>query len=220
MSYRISNTDPASMSTDGLLSELEGFVELAAEVADRMSVVLKELRRRREKHPFFYHPVLGFFTEIADGKLDSEAAILLGNRSLIRAVLPLPKSKQKDIAKGAEVVVALSIDGAVDRPLKDAMPIRRMDASTLRRAFGPSGIRSFEEQSRMLRKEGSVTREGSIKVLHDEHMLQVGMVKIKPEDLSAPLRYLGYKLELVRNDHGAIGGNGGEKAIHHESPTR
>lgn len=203
MSYRISQADPTRMTTEDLHAELAGFTALAAEVAARMAVVLAELRRRRQSHPFFHHPVLGFFQSIADKHLSPEAAVVLGNRDLIKAVLPLPHAEQVAIAYGKEIPVAtVNPFGAI---VTEQLPIRRMDADTLKRAFGPDGIRTADEQAEIIRTQGRNERHGMITVIREEQVLKIGNQKIRPEDLKGPLAALGYSLDLARNvsDRGA-----------------
>jgi hypothetical protein len=196
MAYRISQTDPATMSTEELNEELSGFVALAAEVAERMSLILCELRNRRQRHPAFRHTVLAFFREIADQSLSAEAAILLGNREMIKAVRPLPRDKQIEIANGAPIPVAVQAeDGTIK---SEDVTITRMSSDVLRRAFGPSGLRSVHEQAEMIRAEGRVERHGMITVLRDEVALKIGNQTIRPEDLEGPLAALGYRLLLSR----------------------
>lgn len=198
MAYRISQTDPAVLSSEELKAELDGFTALAVEVAERMSLILRELRNRRQAHPFFRHPVLRFFQDIADQNLDAEAAISLTNAELIRAVLPLARARQREISRGAELAVAnIALDSRVET---ESMPIFRMDSATLRRVFGPDGIRSITDQAEIIRSEGRVERHGMITVLRDECLIKIGNQKIKPEDLRGPLLALGYTLDLSRDN--------------------
>lgn len=193
MAYIMSSRDPANMTVEELLKELDGFTQLAAEVAKRVSLVLAELRKRRQPHPFFRHPVLAFFQQIADERLAPEAAVALGNQHMIRAILPLAHDDQIAVAYGRNVAVArLNEKGAV---VSDDVPIHRMDAATIERAFGPDGIRPVHDQAEMIRAAGRVERHGMISVLRDEVMLKIGNQKIKPEDLRGPLLALGYRLE-------------------------
>lgn len=197
MTYRISQSDPATLSTEEISAEIDGFIELAEEVVARLSVLLAELRKRRQPHPFFQHAVLRFWESIADQTLHPKAAIILANRDMIKAIIPLPHKDQLEIAYGRHVPVAVTrADGSV---ASDDMPIQRMDTATLRRAFGPAGLRTVHEQIEMIREEGSVTRIGMITVLRDEQALKIGNQKIRPEDLKGPLAALGYSLDLRRN---------------------
>ncbi len=197
MAYQISQTDPTKMTTEELTAELDGFVALAVEVAARMSVILAELRKRRIPHPFFRHPVLKFFQTIADGSLHPEAAIILGNSEMIAAVIPLPRQRQLEVAYGADIPVAvLTPDGRIK---SDDLPIQRMDEPTLRRAFGPEGIRPVHEQADMIRALGKIERIGMITVLRDEQVLKIGNQKVRPEDLTGPLAALGYTIRLSRD---------------------
>lgn len=196
MTYSISQIDPSGLSTEEITSEIDGFIELAEEVVARLSVLLKELRRRRQPHPFFQHTVLRFWESIAEQTLHPKAAMILANRDMIKAVLPLPRQQQVQIAHGLDIAVATITDTGHIR--SDDMPIHRMDPATLRRAFGPEGIRSVHEQAEMIRAEGRVEKHGMITVLRDETMLKIGNQKIKPEDLRGPLLALGYRLDLTR----------------------
>lgn len=201
MRYHISQTDPATLSTEALLEEIASFKALAVEVVERYSLILKELRRRRQFHAFMRHPVLSFFEAIADGALEPEAALVLGNRELISAVLPLPREKQVEIANGAPVEVAVSAPSGEIKV--EPMTIRRMDPSTLKRVFGPEGIRPLHEQAEIIRSEGKIERHGAITVLRDEHALKIGNQKVRPEDLRGPLLALGYRLDRERAATGA-----------------
>jgi hypothetical protein len=198
MRYHISQTDPATLTTEALLEEIASFKALAVEVVERYSAILAELRKRRQYHAFMRHPVLSFFQAIAEGSLAPEAALVLGNRELISAIIPLPREKQIEVANGGEVEIATVTASGEIR--SDKAPIRRMDPATIRRAFGPEGIRPIHEQAEMLRAEANATeRHGAITVLRDEQVLKIGNQKVKPEELRGPLAALGYRLDLARN---------------------
>lgn len=197
MVYAISRRDPAAMETKEIFDEFDGFTALAVEVVERYSALLAELRKRREPHPFFRHTVLAFYQQIADTQLAPEAAIVLGNQNMIKAVLPLTHQDQIAVAYGREVAIA-RIDSA-GKVVSDDVPIQRMDPATMSRAFGPEGIRPVHEQAEMIRSAGRIERHGMITVLRDETVLKIGNQKIKPEELKAPLMALGYSLKLARN---------------------
>ena len=74
MSYQISQTAPSALSTEELFAEIQSFKALAAEVVARYSLILDELKRRRQSHAFMRHPVLSFFREIAADELAPEAS--------------------------------------------------------------------------------------------------------------------------------------------------
>lgn len=196
MAYQISQTSPSALSTEELLAEIQSFKALAVEVVARYSLILDELKRRRQFHAFMRHPVLSFFREIAAQELAPEAALVLGNRELIKAVLPLPVARQIEIANGAAVPVAVRTDAGDIR--SDDVPIMRMDAPTLKRAFGPSGIRTVHDQAEMIREEGKIERIGMVTVLRDLHAIKIGNQTIKPEEIIPALRALGYSVEMTR----------------------
>lgn len=201
MTYQISQTDPAELSTEGILHEIEGFKMLAVEVVHRYSLLLAELRKRKQFHAFMRHPILSFFQEIAEGNLDAEAALLLRNREMIKPILPLSAQRQREIAGGSDIAVAvLQDDGSIR---SDDMPILRMDKATLKRAFGPSGIRTVAEQADLLRQEVKIEKRTTITAIKDTGVLKIKDQKheltIKPEELSGPLRDLGYKIVLARD---------------------
>ena len=50
--------------------------------------------------------VLRFWESIADNRLHPKAAILLANRDMIKAVIPLPHKQQLEIAYGKEIATA------------------------------------------------------------------------------------------------------------------
>lgn len=197
MTYSISQTPPASLSTEELLEEIASFKALAVEVVTRYSAILSELKARKQYHAFMQHPVLAFFKEIAAGDLHPEAALTLGNRNLIAAVTPLAPEQQLEIARGATVPVARQTDAG--EIVSDDAPITRMDDATLKRAFGPDGVRPVHQQAEMIRAEGKVDRMGAITVIREEQVLKIGNQKIKPEELKGPLAALGYTLDLSRN---------------------
>lgn len=184
------------MATEEIISELEGFKDLAASIAKRMAILLKELRSRRIPHPLFFHPIMRFFEEISGDALHPEAAVLLGQRKLIRSVLPLSKSQQLDIAKGCDLPVVM-IDPS-NTIVHSKSSIFQMSPATLRIVFGPDGLRSLAEQEDIIRKS-RCAKFGSITVLSDLSMLKIGNQKIAPEDLKLPLRTLGYDLRLIRD---------------------
>ena len=197
MAYIISRRDPASMETKEIFAEFDGFTALAVEVVERYSALLVELRKRREPHPFFRHTVLAFFQHIADQQLSPEAAIILGNQAMIKAVLPLSHEDQVAVAYGREVAIArISGTGKI---VSDDVPIQRMDPATMSSAFGPEGIRPVHEQAEIIRTEGRIERHGMVTVLRDEVMLKIGNQKIKPEELKGPLLALGYTLSVSRS---------------------
>jgi len=197
MTYSISQTPTAKLSTEQLLEEIASFKTLAVEVVARYSAILAELKARKQYHAFMRHPVLSFFKEIAEGSLHPEAALTLGNKQLISAVAPLPPEQQLEVARGAMVPVARQTNDGEIR--SDDVPITRMDQPTMRRAFGPEGIRPVHDQAEMIREEGKVQRIGAITVIRDEQVLKIGNQKIRPEDLKGPLAALGYTLDLSRN---------------------
>lgn len=200
MTTHISQTNPANLTTEEILAEIASFQGLAVAVLERWAALLKELAARRVPHPMFRHPVLQFWKSIADKALHPEAAVLLADRKrgdMIRAVLPLKPAEQLEVANGEPVPVARLTDTGEIK--SDDVPIMRMDPSTLKRAFGPEGIRTVHEQAEMIRAEGKIERIGAVTVLRDEQMLKIGNQKIKPEDLKGPLLALGYSLDLARN---------------------
>lgn len=192
MKLQTKNTDPSEMTTEELLGAIDSIRALSVDVVEYLSGVLSELRKRRIQHHFFSDRILSFWQEINGKQLAAEAAIGLANRPMINAVLPLPHSEQIEVSHGKEIAVA-TIEGKTE-----IMPIHRMDGPTLKRVFGPNGIRSVKAQSAIIRDVANVKHHGVITVLQDEAMLKIGNQKIKPEDLRGPLMALGYVLELSR----------------------
>jgi len=196
MTYKIAQNAPAKMKTADLLAELDGFKQLAIEVTERLSAILVELRSRRESHAFFSHPVLRFFESIADESLNAEAAIILANGPMIKAVMHLPHDQQLAVARGQDIAVAVIQPSG--QMANENLPIQRMGPDLLKRVFGDQGIRSVAAQSAIIRQNSKTERYGMVTVLQDETMLKIGNQKITPEDLRGPLLALGYTLELSR----------------------
>lgn len=200
MTAHISQTDPQKLSTKEILAEIDGFKSLAVAVVERWAALLKELAERRVGHPMFRHPVMQFWRSIAEQELHPEAVVLLADRDkgkMIRAVMPLSRDMQLEVAKGEPVPVATLTDTGEIK--SDHVPIHRMDAATLKRAFGPDGIRPVHEQAEMIRAEGKIIRIGSVTVLEEEGVFKIGNQKITPEEIARAAPRLGYKLVLARN---------------------
>jgi len=196
MTYSISQTDPAKLTTEDLIAEIGGFKELAAKTVKRLSLILKELNARRVKHDLMRDRIMRFWEDLAEDRLDPEAAIRLGNRELIKCILPLPRHEQIAIATDKPVPVAVKTDTGEIK--SDDRPLRLMDRATMKRAFGPDGIRTVHEQSEMIRAAGRVRPSVSVIALPDEMMIKVGREKVRPEDLRGPLLALGYTIEMTR----------------------
>lgn len=197
------NTPPKEMTTEQLRDAIDSIRELSVDVVEYLSAVLAELKARREPHDFFQDRILRFWREINEGQLSAEAAIYLANRHTIKAILPLPHSEQIDIAKGRLVPVAtLTSTGEIK---SDDIPILRMDPATLKRAFGPEGIRTVHEQAEMIRAEGKIERIGAITVLKDEGVFKIGNQKITPQEIQRVAPMLGYRLVLARNVDREVG---------------
>lgn len=194
MTNHISQTDPATLSTEEIFAEIAGFKTLAVNVLIRWSALLAELKRRRVRDAMFNHPVLKFWESINNRMLDAEAAVLLADKhdgKRIKAVLPLPPVQQVAIARGEPVPIATRTDTGEIR--SDDLPIQRMDDATMRRAFGPHGIRTVHEQAEMIRAEGKIVRIGGIVSLRKEGVFRVGNVKLTPEQIDAAGRDQGFR---------------------------
>jgi len=201
MTYSISQTDPAQLSTEEIHEEIASFATLASEVVARWAVLLKELSKRRAPHPMFRHPVMQFWESIAECRLSPRAAVLLADRNrgtMIRAVLPLPIVEQEAIAEGREIPVAVQTD--IGEIKSDNVPIHRMDAATMKRAFSTKGIRTVHEQAEIIRAEGKVERHGSITVDRTHGRLRIGNQTFTPDEFEAAFLALGYKIVLARDE--------------------
>ena len=185
------------MTTADLIAEVDGFKELAVEVCQRLAAILVVLRKRRERHAFFQHPILRFFEAIADDTLDAEAAIILGNGALIKAVMHLPKDQQRAIAKGQEIAVAtVQPNGRIGN---ENLPIQRMGTEVLKRVFAPEGIRSVQGQAAIIREKGKTEKHGMITVDRDHGRLRIGNQTFTPDEFNAAFLALGYKIVPARD---------------------
>ena len=198
MAFSISQTDPKTLSTESIYAELEAFTQLAVEVIERWSALMAELARRKQPVPMKNHPVMSFYKSIVDKTLSAEAALLLRNQGLIRCVLPLSRDEQLAIANDRLVPVAVQTEAGQIK--SDARPLRLMDPATMKRAFGPDGIRTVHEQAEMIRAKGRVERVGAVTVLRDDHMVKIGNQKLKwPEDFADVARALGTEIIVTRD---------------------
>ena len=115
---------------------------------------------------------------------------MLANTPMIKAVLPLPHEDQIEIAHGKEIAVATADGGYENKEIK------RMDQPTLKRVFGPHGIRSIKAQSEMIRAAGKIERIGMITILRDENAIKVSGVKLTWEEIGRAARQAGHRLFL------------------------
>lgn len=195
MSYSISQTDPKNLTTEDLLAEIGSFKELAAKTVKRLSLILKELKARRVKHDLMRDRIMQFWEDLAEDRLDPEAAIRLGNRELIKAVLPLPRYEQVAIASDKPVPVAIQTDTGEIK--SDDRPLRLMDPATLKRAFGPEGIRTVHEQAEMIRAESNVHRIRRLVVLREKNVIKAGNMELPPEEVAEAMAALGWECRWV-----------------------
>lgn len=83
------------------------------------------------------------------------------------------------------------------REVVERRHITHLAQSTLERVFGENGIRSVEEQRKDLGAKPNRERVGGIIVDHDETALVISRKHIKPNELIAPLKALGFKLVRI-----------------------
>jgi len=184
------NTPFNQMDVNQLLTFIDGIRALSIDVVEQLSEALSELRKHRVKHHFFNDRILSFWREINSKQLAAEAAIGLANRPMIMAVLPLPHKDQVEITHGKEIAVA-NYEGKTEH-----LPIHRMDGPTLKRAFGPDGIRSIKAQAEMIHAAGKIERIGMITILRDENAVKVSGVKLTWEEIGRAARQAGHRLIL------------------------
>ena len=198
MMHTTPQTDPDTMTISEKLAEIAGFKDYAVKTVKRLAILMRSLRKDGAKNiPNSTHAVLKFYQEIANETLNPEAAILLKNASMIKAVMHLPHDQQLAVARGQEIAVAVIQSSG--QMANENLPIQRMGPDLLKRVFSEHGIRSLKGQSAIIRENGKTERHGMVTVLQDEVMLKIGNQKITPEELRGPLMALGYSLELSRN---------------------
>lgn len=173
------------------LSEIAGGI--AAKVI-RASQLLSELQRRKIFHPFMRTSILRHHRGISDGKLSAMAVLTLGgNMPLISAIKALSIEMQERLASGVAVDVAeMTPEGKV---ITVSRPIIELSGSALERVFGSKGVRSLTEQAKLLGKEPDRKKVNGIMVDKDEIALIFGRMHVRPNDLIAPLKALGYDLK-------------------------
>lgn len=181
------------MATEDIISAFGQIQVLAADVVMWYAEALKELRKRGIMNNLFQHAILRFWKSLLDESLSPIAAIHLGNSALIKAVLPLQREEQEEVAMGRPVPVATVTDTGEIR--SDDLPITRMDSPTLKRAFGPEGIRPVHEQAEMIRAEGVVKKVGGFTVYANEGAIRCNR-KFSLDELPAVAAQLGYRLTV------------------------
>lgn len=188
-------------STADIRAELDQIVSDTAEWMQRAAVLLVELRRRKERHPLMSSNTLRHFVLIADGKLDAAAALAVGgNRNLVRALSAIPLDQQFDYATRRTVeVVERTPDG---RDVIEHRHITHLSNPTLDRVFSDGRILSVEEQRQALGAKPNRERVGCVLVDHDESALVISKKHIKPLELVAPLKALGFKLVRIDASEG------------------
>jgi hypothetical protein len=200
MNRTVSQNDPDTMTISEKLAELDGFKDFAVGAVKRMSLLMRSLHKDGHRNiPGSRNAILSFYEAIAGDTLHPEAAALLANGPMIKAVMPLPHTQQIEIANGWEVPVATrTMEGEVK---SDGMPIQRMDGPTLKRAFGPEGIRSVYDQAEMIKEAGRVQRHGMFTWDEQSGRVRVGNQTFTWEDadIKAVARRAGYSIVLTRS---------------------
>lgn len=198
MNRTISQTDPDTMTIAEKLAELAGFKDFAADAVKRQAVLMRSLRKDGHKHiPYTTNAVLRFYQSIADDRLNSEAAVLLANGPMIKAVMPLPHDQQIDVARGREIAVAVvRPDGQVSN---ENMPITRMGPEVLKRVFSPSGIRSVQAQASIIRRNGKTERIGAMTYYRDEGVIRFGNQRFSEDELRDMLISAGVHWVMPRH---------------------
>lgn len=181
-------------STTSLVVELDGIAQSIAQHVVRASEILTELRRRKVHHPFMTSSLLRHHKGITDGLLSPTAVVALGGNSvLISAIKSLPISQQEHLASGAGVdVIEMTPEGNL---VTVTRPIMELSAPALERVFGEFGLRSLAEQTALFGNGTDRTRINGIIVDRSEVELVFGRKRVKPNDLIAPLKALGYELK-------------------------
>lgn len=195
MKFQRPNTPPAEMTSEELRNVVDSIRELAVDVVEYLSEVMAVFASRKERHPFMADRILRFWREINDQRLSAEAAIYLANAKLIKPILPLSHDEQIRIARGEPVAIAIMTETGEIR--SDDTQIHRMDDATLKRAFGPDGIRTVHAQAELIRAEGKVQRVGMITVLRDQRALKIGNQTIQPEEIAKAMASLGWECRWV-----------------------
>jgi hypothetical protein len=142
-------TDVASRTTEELLAELASSLEVTARHLVRLAAVWSELERRGVDLSKLRSGLRLWLPMIAAGKLAAEAVVQFAGQSmLLRALAELPLQRQRDLARGEEVVVVTL--GPAGGFASEKIPAHRLIAADIGLVFDKGHIRTAEEQIPLL----------------------------------------------------------------------
>lgn len=196
------NPDYSTMSNEQLCHLIQERLGDTEATFKTVCCLLNELRQRSFNHPLMGHPLYRKFDKVASGVLTPKAVLgFAGYPTALELIQNVDTEMQDRLAAGEKVPV-VSKDTA-GRYVFEQKPVLQMDASTLKRVFGPDGIRSREDQEHMLAAElkqpVKVKVTASIAVIPKKEKIQVGKTTISLDDMREPLRLLGYKLVKINS---------------------
>jgi hypothetical protein len=143
------STDVALLSDEELLGELASSLEITSRHLVRLAAVWVELERRGVDLSKLRSGLREWLPMIASGKLAAEVIVqYAGQGTLIRALAELPLQRQRDIARGEEIVVVTFARGA--GLASEKVPAHRLSPLDVSLVFDKGHIRSADEQVPLL----------------------------------------------------------------------
>lgn len=200
----LTQIDAASLqhlSTDELKRELANQLSLTASALSKASLLWSELTRRGVDLSDLRSGLAIYLPRISRGELAAEAVVAFaGQRLLLQYIAGMPLDEQRRYAEGEKIQIAEHGDDGQITVIE-----RRMTDMTGRQvmlAVADGKIRPVHAQTKSLarqmlaptkkrRQNGSTAR-----ISARDGMIQIGRVRLEPQDLAASLRALGF--ELVR----------------------
>jgi hypothetical protein len=139
-----------ALSTDELKRLLAGTMELTARHLVHMAGIWRELEERGEDLSDLRHGIAVYLPMIAHGRVDAAIVIkYAGQKTLLAALSNLPITVQRRIAETGYVALVSTHEDSIETV---EVPLSRLSAAAVHQVFSDDGVRSPEDQIRMLER--------------------------------------------------------------------
>lgn len=197
-----------SRSEADLRAALVGYMAEAETGIEKACHVLVILAARGLAIPATLPGVLGYYREIAEGKLSAHAAWLLGGkREVLDAVMKCPLPLQDEIADGKPIPVATRYQGRIS---STSLTIYEMTQGQIRLAFSEErGLAPLEDQQKWLfqvgeKSAGPVPEAPKVKIAVDREQgrILVNRTPVTVDEFREAFAALGWQIKPI---YGASG---------------
>jgi hypothetical protein len=187
-----------NLSTAELFERLNASTAESEEYFKEQCWILLELSNRGEWCPAMKRAPTKFFRMVTSGEVSARAVYLLHEfEPVLKALAGLPPERQNSLAVGEEIAVAeFDASGEIVTRMKT---VETLTAAELSRVFRNGAIRIVAQQTKELRKAPAPKPRKTGKVVADREngILVLHCRRVHPEDLTEPLKELGFKLERL-----------------------